>query len=210
MNMYGTLNITIGGKEVDLSGESKEISCRNLILKHSPIDIKKFNTKELLLEEIKNQNIVIECETPLELLGYGNLVDQLYKKVARPYVIEPIFLTEHPLSLSPLARSNDNDKTITDRFQLVINGAEIINGYSELVDPQEQEKRLIEQANLKASGDDEAMPMDNDYIEAMEYGMPPISGWWIGIDRLLQLSTNNDNINDVVLFPLLKPSYIYN
>ena len=205
MNIYGTLNITIGGKEVDLSGEWKEISFRDLILKHSPIDIKKFNTKELLLEEIKNQNIVIECETPLELLGYGNLVDQLYKKVARPYVIEPIFLTEHPLSLSPLARSNDNDKTITDRFQLVINGAEIINGYSELVDPQEQEKRLIEQANLKANGDDEAMPMDNDYIEAMEYGMPPISGWGMGIDRLLQLLTNNDNIKDVVLFPLLKP-----
>ena len=92
-----------------------------------------------------------------------------------------------------------------DRFQLVINGAEIINAYSELVDPQEQERRLLHQAELKASGDEEAMPMDYDYIEAMEYGMPPISGWGIGIDRLVQLLTNSDNIKDIILFPLMRP-----
>ena len=94
---------------------------------------------------------------------------------------------------------------ITDRFQLVINGAEIINAYSELVDPQEQEKRLLEQARLKEAGDDEAMPMDYDYIEAMEYGMPPISGWGMGIDRMVQLLTNSANIKDGILFPLMRP-----
>lgn len=203
--LFGTLEINIGDKKVDLSGEWEEISFRDLILRHSDIDIDKLNTKELLLEEIKKCNIEIESETPLENLGYGNLVDQLYKKIARPYVIKPIFLTNHPISLSPLARANDENPNITDRFQLVINGAEIINAYSELVDPVEQEKRLLKQAELKSLGDEEAMPMDYDYIEAMEYGMPPISGWGIGIDRLLQLLTSSDNIKDVVMFPLMKP-----
>lgn len=203
--VFGTLEINIGDKVVDLSGEWPSVSFRELILKYSDIDIKEFDTKEKLLAEIKNKSIVIESDTPLEDLGYGNLVDQLYKKVARPNIVEPIFLTEHPISLSPLARANDDNPNITDRFQLVINGAEIINAYSELVDPQEQEKRLLEQAKLKDAGDDEAMPMDYDYIEAMEYGMPPISGWGMGIDRIIQLLTNSDNIKDVVMFPLMKP-----
>lgn len=205
MNIFGSLNITIGDKEVDLSGEWEESSFRNLILKYSSIDINDYNTKEKLLEKIKEEKIDIESEVPLENLGYGNLVDQLYKKIARPNVVNPTFLTEHPISLSPLARANDDNKEITDRFQLIINGAEIINAYSELVDPIEQEKRLLEQAKLKASGDEEAMPMDYDYIEAMEYGMPPISGWGMGIDRLIQLLTNSENIKDGILFPLMRP-----
>lgn len=204
-NLFGTLEIQVGDKMVDLSGEWPAVSFRDLILKHSNIDIKEYNTKELLLEKIKADKIEIESETPLANLGYGNLIDQLYKKVARSHVINPIFLTEHPIDLSPLARANDDDANLTDRFQLVINGAEIINAYSELVDPIEQESRLLNQANLKASGDEEAMPMDYDYIEAMEYGMPPISGWGMGIDRLVQLLTNSENIKDVVMFPLMKP-----
>ena len=205
MKLFGTLVIKIGDKEVDLSGEWPSVSFKELILKYSNIDIDKYNTKELLLEQIKINGIDIDTEVPLEQLGFGNLVDQLYKKVARPHMTNPVFLTEHPISLSPLARANDNNPQITDRFQLVINGAEIINAYSELVDPQEQEKRLLEQASLKASGDEEAMPMDYDYIEAMEYGMPPISGWGMGIDRIIQLLTSSDNIKDVILFPLMKP-----
>ena len=203
-NIFGTLEINVGDQKVDLSGEWEEVSFRDLILRYSDIDIKEYNTKELLLDKIRDEKLEIDSETPLENLGYGNLVDQLYKKVARPHVINPIFLTEHPISLSPLARANDEDPSLTDRFQLVINGAEIINAYSELVDPQEQERRLLEQAKLKANGDEEAMPMDYDYIEAMEYGMPPISGWGMGIDRIVQLLTNSDNIKDVVLFPLMK------
>lgn len=205
MNLFGKLELTIEGKTIDISGEWESISMRDLILKHSNIDIYEYNTKEKLLEKIKLEKLEIDSETPLESLGYGNLVDQLYKKVARPFVLGPVFLTEHPISLSPLARANDLNKELTDRFQLIMNGAEIINAYSELVDPMEQEKRLIEQANLKANGDDEAMMMDYDYIEAMEYGMPPISGWGIGIDRLVQILTNSDNIKDTIMFPLMKP-----
>ena len=203
--LFETLNITIAGKEVDLSGKWESISFRDLILKYSPIDIDIYNTKESLLAKIKEEKIEIDSEVPLENLGYGNLVDQLYKKVARPNVVGPIFLTEHPTDLSPLARANDDNPNKTDRFQLVINGAEIINAYSELVDPMEQERRLENQAKLKQAGDEEAMVMDTDYIEAMEVGMPPISGWGIGIDRLVQLLTNMDNIKDVVMFPLMRP-----
>ena len=204
-NLFGKLEITIGDKVIDISGDWEVISMRDLILKHSDIDIYEYDTKEKLLSKIKEMKLDIDSSTPLEDLGYGNLVDQLYKKVARPSVVKPTFLIEHPISLSPLARANDENPNLTDRFQLVINGAEIINAYSELVDPMEQERRLIEQASLKASGDEEAMMMDYDYIEAMEYGMPPISGWGIGIDRLVQILTNSENIKDCILFPLMKP-----
>lgn len=203
--LCGTLQIKFGDKEVDLSGKWPSVSFRDLILKYANIDINTCNTKELLLQEIKDKKIAIDSEVPLENLGYGNLVDQLYKKVARPQLVNPVFLTEHPISLSPLARANDKNPNITDRFQLVINGAEIINAYSELVDPQEQLRRLEVQAKLKAKGDEEAMPMDDDYISAMEYGMPPISGWGMGIDRLIQLLTSSENIKDIILFPLMRP-----
>jgi len=205
LKLFGTLEVQIGDKTVDLSGEWQAISFRDLILQYSNIDIRLYNNKEALLQKIKDEQIDIDSETPLEDLGYGNLVDQLYKKVARPNVIGPVYLTEHPIDLSPLARANDDDKSLTDRFQLIINGAEIINAYSELVDPIDQEARLLHQAELKASGDDEAMPMDYDYIEAMEVGMPPISGWGMGIDRIIQLLTNGENIKDGVMFPLMRP-----
>lgn len=204
-NLFGKLELTIDGTTVDISGDWESISMRDLILKYTPIDIYEYDTKEKLLEKIKQEKIEIDSETPLENLGYGNLVDQLYKKVARPHVVKPCFLTKHPIGLSPLARANDDNSNLTDRFQLIINGAEIINAYSELVDPIEQEKRLEEQAKLKSNGDEEAMMMDRDYIGAMEYGMPPISGWGIGIDRLVQILTDAENIKDCVLFPLMKP-----
>ena len=206
MNIFGTLTIQVGDKEVDISGDWPSVSFRDLIYKYSNIDINEFNTKEKLLEKIKSENIEIDSETPIENLGYGNLVDYLYKKVARPNVIGPVYLTEHPTSLSPLARANDDRPEIVDRFQLIMNGAEIINGYSELVDPIEQERRLLDQAKLKSEGDEEAMEMDYDYIGAMEYGMPPISGWGLGVDRLIQLLTNSENIKDVVMFPLMRPN----
>ena len=199
----GDLKIMIGDTEVDFGNEWPEIGFRDLILKDSGIDIDKYQTASELLEEIKKNKI--DLETPdLDKLGRGNLIDQLYKKVSRPKMINPVFVTKHPVDLSPLARSNDEDPTVSDRFQLVVNGQEIINGYSELVDSKEQDKRLREQSELKAKGDEEAMSKDNEYIKAMEYGMPPISGWGLGIDRFLQFLTNSYNIRDVVLYPLLK------
>lgn len=200
----GNLNIKIGEQLIDFGGEWGVISFRDLLIKDCGIDIDKFETSEELLEEIKKNDIQLEVEN-IESLGRGNLIDQLYKKVSRPKIIAPTFLIKHPTDLSPLARSNDNNYNVSDRFQLVVNGQEIINGYSELVDAREQEKRLLEQSKLKAKGDEEAMQIDYEYIKAMEYGMPPISGWGLGIDRFLQFLTNSSNIRDVVLYPLMKP-----
>jgi len=203
--VFGSLTITIDGKEIDFSKKWETVSFRELIIKYIDIDINEYNTKEKLLDVIKERHIELESETDIGLLGFGNLVDLLYKKVARPMMIEPVFLVDHPIELSPLARANDDNPGITDRFQLVINGAEIVNAYSELVDPAEQMKRLEEQAKLNSEGDEEAMVMDHDYIEAMEYGMPPISGWGMGIDRVMQVLTDVPNIKDNILFPLLRP-----
>lgn len=200
----GNLVVNIGGKDIDFGQEWNVVSFRELLIKDCGIDIDEFKTAKELLEEIRRRNINLEVEN-IESLGRGNLIDQLYKKVSRPYIIEPTYLIKHPTDLSPLARSNDDNKDVSDRFQLIVNGQEIINGYSELVDSEEQERRLIEQNKLKDNGDDEAMSIDHEYIKAMEFGMPPISGWGMGIDRFLQFLTNSYNIRDVVLFPLLKP-----
>ena len=196
----GNLNIQIGDKVIDFGGEWKVVSFRELILKDCGIDIDKFETAESLLAEIRNQKIELDAEN-IESLGRGNLIDQLYKKVSRPKVIEPTFLIKHPIDLSPLARSNDENPNLTDRFQLIVNGQEIIK----LVDAREQERRLIKQSELKAQGDEEAMSIDKEYIRAMEYGMPPISGWGLGVDRFLQFLTSSQNIRDVVLYPLMRP-----
>lgn len=204
LKLFGTLEITVGDKKVDLSSKWERVSFRELLIKYADIDISIYNSKESLLNIIKEKKIELESETDINLLGFGKIVDLLYKKVARPNIINPIFLTEHPIELSPLARANDKNKEITDRFQLVINGAEIVNAYSELVDPVEQRKRLEEQARLNREGDDEALVMDEDYLDAMSYGMPPISGWGMGVDRLIQLLTNSENIKDCVLFPLMR------
>ena len=199
----GNLVVNIGGKDIDFGAEWDEVSFRDLLIKDCGIDINNFPTAESLLNEIRAKKIELDVEN-IESLGRGNLIDQLYKKVSRPYIIKPTYLTGHPIDLSPLARSNDDNPDITDRFQLIVNGQEIINGYSELVDSQEQERRLIEQNKLKDNGDEEAMSIDHEYIKAMEYGMPPISGWGLGVDRFLQFLTSSYNIRDVVLYPLLK------
>lgn len=203
--VYGSLMIKVGESEIDFSKKWEAVSFRELLLQYVGIDIQEANTKEKLLQAMEEKKITIESEEDIHSIGFGKLVDLLYKKVARPYMIEPVFLIEHPIELSPLARANDDNPMLTDRFQLVINGAEIVNAYSELVDPVEQLKRLEEQAKLNADGDDEAMVMDMDYIDAMEYGMPPISGWGMGIDRVIQVLTDTPNIRDNVLFPLMRP-----
>lgn len=180
------------------------VSFRELILKDTGIDIDEYENGAALLQAIRDKGIRLEHES-LESLGKGNLIDQLYKKVSRPFMISPVFLTCHPIDLSPLARRNDVNEQIVDRFQLVVNGAEIINAYSELVDPVDQRIRLESQAQLRTQGDAEAMPLDEEYLKSMEYGMPPISGWGMGIDRLLQVLLNLENIRDGVLFPLMRP-----
>lgn len=201
--VLGSHLLQYGDVTIDFSKKWERISFRDLILKDSGIDIDKYDTKESLLKIILDKKIKLEAD--IESLGRGNLIDQLYKKVSRPSIINPTFVIKHPLDLSPLARMNDDNEMIVDRFQLVINGWEVVNAYSELVDPLDQRNRLENQSRAKAGGDEEAMEMDEDFLLCMEHGMPPISGWGMGIDRFSALLTNSENLRDVVLFPLMKP-----
>ena len=203
--VWGRSRITVGERAVDFAGEWEVVSFRDLLLRDCGIDIAGCPTAAALLSQIRARGIELACEEDPERLGRGALIDLLYKRVSRPKLVDPTFLVEHPTDLSPLARANDENPEVVDRFQLIINGAEIINAYSELVDPLEQRRRLEAQARCRAAGDEEAMVMDEDYIAAMEYGMPPISGWGMGIDRVFQVLTGQENIRDSILFPLMRP-----
>lgn len=205
--VFGTLILQIPDREgnlqdVDFSGKWPRKSLRELILEDGDIDIEKFPTADDLRKEIKAKGIKVEN---LDNLARGNMIDGLYKKTSRQKLIKPIFITSHPLDLSPLARTNDENSTQTDRFQLVINTWEVVNAYSELVDPVDQKNRFLEQEKARFLGDEEAVMMDEDYVKAMEYGMPPIAGWGMGVDRIVALFTGQTNIKDCVLFPLMKP-----
>jgi lysyl-tRNA synthetase class 2 len=202
--VFGSRILRIGDQDVDFGQEWPVVTFRDLLLKDAGLDIDLYPDGSALLTAIRGRGIHLE-HPDLEKLGKGNLIDVLYKKVSRPKLVAPVFLTAHPIDLSPLARRNDANLQVTDRFQLVVNGAELVNAYSELVDPLDQRQRLEAQARLRAQGDAEAMPLDEDYLKAMEHGMPPISGWGMGIDRLLQVLLNLDNIRDGVLFPLMRP-----
>ena len=133
------------------------------------------------------------------------MIDYLYKKVTRPQIAGPAFIVNYPKLMQPLARTSDTDKNIVEQWQLLINGWEVIKAYSELVDPQEQQANFDAQASALAAGDDEATAGDPDFVQAMEYGMPPQSGWGMGIDRIFALLTAQPNIRDVILFPMMKP-----
>ncbi len=199
--IFGKLEFSYQGTKIDLKGNWPRVSFRDLILEDAKIDINEIETADDFRKLLKEKKIEIEDS---EKLGLGNLIDQVYKKVSRPKLINPVFLISHPTDLSPLARRNDENPSITDRFQLVINSWEIVNAYSELIDPLDQRQRLEEQAKLKSGGDDEAMVMDEDYLMSMEYGMPPVSGWGMGIDRFVCLIADKVNLRDVIFFPLMR------
>ena len=204
-SILGKLSFEYMGQTIDFSGDWPRKSLRQVILEGTGIDIDIDKTKEELLKTIKDKKIHLEDVNP-DKLGWGAMVDALYKKTCRPNILSPMFLTSHPKELSPLARANDANPQITDRFQLVVAGMEIVNAYSELVDPIDQRDRLISQQVLKDAGDEEAMEWDEDYVHCMEYGMPPISGWGMGIDRFVALITNDENIKNTVFFPLMRPA----
>jgi len=203
----GTLEVEIVDRDgkaqkVNFKGPWPKHSMRDLIKKDSGIDINKYNSAKDLLKEIKAKKIDIE---DADKLGLGNLIDHLYKKVSRPKLIGPMFLINHPTELSPLSRRNDENPKVTDRFQLVVNGWEIVNAYSELINPLQQAEAFQSQSEAKAEGDEEAHGKDDEFVLAMEHGFPPMAGWGMGIDRIVALLTQQDNLKDVVLFPLMRP-----
>ncbi|MCX7727539.1 MAG: lysine--tRNA ligase, partial [Chitinispirillaceae bacterium] len=205
LTVNGSLKLSYEGKEISFEGSWPRITFRELILKDCGIDIDKYDNAKDLLKEIERKNITLETDINISKAGRGTIIDLLYKKVSRPKLVNPVFVTHHPIDLSPLARKNDENPLVVDRFQLVVNGWEVVNAYSELIDPLDQNERFKQQALARERGDTETMDIDNDFILCMEYGMPPISGWGMGIDRIVALLTDAHTLRDVVLFPLLRP-----
>lgn len=196
--------VTYKGTEIDFTPPFPRYVFRDLIKKDSGIDIYEYMDKDPkeLAKAIKEKGIDAEVE---DGMGRATVMDQLYKKVSRPKLINPCFVIDHPAELKPLARVKDDNPNLVDSFQLLVNGWEIVNAYSELVDPVEQKNKLLQQMDNKKGGDEEAMELEETYIEAMEHGMPPMSGWGMGIDRFTALLTDQENLKDVVLFPLMRP-----
>ncbi len=140
-----------------------------------------------------------------DTMGAGKLIDEVFGAFVEPTLLQPTFITDYPVELSPLAKRHRARPGLVERFEMICNGKEICNAFSELNDPQDQRARFEEQARLRAAGDEEAMQIDEDYLRALEYGMPPTAGLGVGVDRLAMLMTNQDSIRDVILFPLLRP-----
>lgn len=201
--VMGNLIIKIGDRQIDMTPPYPRKNIFELIDEYGGHDLTKYKTAKDLREFIKQTKIEISADP--NKLDYGKLIDEIYKKIARPKIDGPVFLIDHPIELSPLARKKDDDPTKVDRFQLIVNGWEILNAYSELIDPIDQENRFREQIANRAQGDEEAHDFDSEYIEAMKYGMPPICGWGMGIDRFMSLLTGIDNLRELILFPFVKP-----
>jgi len=202
--LLGTRQVDVGGTTVDFEPPWPRISMRELILRDAGIDYGELTDADALREAMRAKDIRLEAEG-VEQMSRGNLIDQLYKKVSRPALVNPVFVTDHPIDLSPLARMNDDDANRVDRYQLVANGWELINAYSELVDPLDQRARFEQQMEARAGGDEETLPIDEEYLTCMEHGMPPMSGWGMGVERMVALLTGQENLREVTLFPLLKP-----
>ncbi|HPO05855.1 MAG TPA: lysine--tRNA ligase [Candidatus Gracilibacteria bacterium] len=191
-------------RDVDFMKEWERVDYVDLIKKDTGIDIMQITELEPLKAEIAKLGIIIQ---DIDNMSYPTLVDNLYKKVSRPHLVGPLFLYNYPKKMQPLARVNDENCEMVDQFQLVVNGWELSKGYSELVDPIDQAERFREQEADAAAGDEEAMRGDNEYIVAMEHGMPPISGVGLGLDRFVTLISGQDNLRDCVFFPLMRPKY---
>lgn len=188
--------------EVDFTPPYPRKTMRELILQYAKIDIEEFPDQETLYAKIKDLHIDgVDKNT-----GYGKMVDEIYKTYARPKIINPIFMIDHPVELSPLAKRKVDDPRYVERMQLVcVGGNELCNGFSELNDPIDQESRFKDQERLGAAGDEESMPYDEDFVTALKHGMPPTAGLGMGIDRLVKLLMDVQNLKEVILFPTLKP-----
>lgn len=201
-DVIGSMKVNIEGVEVDFSGEFERIDYTLHLSKIVGFDILSFETRDEFVDEIVKRKILDRDEFN-DVKTLGGAIDLVYKRKWRGEIVNPTILYNYP-NLTPLCRERDDNHKILEKFQLIVNGAEICNAYSELVDPVVQREKLEEQARAKAQGDEEANDLDEDFLLCMEHGMPPMSGLGTGIDRLVQLLYNAPSIRDVVLFPLMK------
>ena len=199
MDVLGTTEIKVGDREISLKAPFKRVTMIDAIKDHTGIDIAGMDENQL--REVCKK---LEIETDPSM-GKGKLIDEIFGEKAEGNYIQPTFITDYPVEMSPLCKKHRENPELTERFELMINGKEVANAYSELNDPIDQRERFEEQMKLSAKGDDEAMFIDQDFLRSLEYGMPPTSGMGIGIDRLAMLLTNQSSIQEVLFFPQMKP-----
>ena len=195
----GTTVVRIGDNEVDFGGVYRRLPILEAIKEYAGVDVKGMDEDELR-ETCKRLNVEIEPS-----MGKGKLIDAIFGTYCEDKLIQPTFVTDYPVEMSPLTKRHREDPSLTERFELFVCGKELANAYSELNDPIDQLERFEEQASLKSKGDDEAMFIDYDFVRALEYGMPPTSGLGMGIDRLTMFMTGQTTIQDVLFFPQMRP-----
>ncbi len=198
--VLGTSVIRYGDVEIDLDKPFERLSMLDAVKKYSGVDFRTVETLEQARALAKEHHIEYE-----ERHGKGDILSLFFEEYCEEHLIQPVFITEHPVDISPLSKRKPDDPEYTERFELFILGREHANGFSELNDPIDQRARFEHQAALKAAGDEEATDVDEDFLTALEYGMPPTGGVGIGVDRLVMLLTNSVSIRDVLLFPTMKP-----
>jgi lysyl-tRNA synthetase class 2 len=197
--LHGKTKVQMGELEIDFKRPFKRITMYDAIKEHTGIDISSMDEAQL---RTVCQQLGVECDSTM---GKGKLIDEIFGEKCEPHYIQPTFIMDYPVEMSPLCKKHRNNPELTERFELMVNGKELCNAYSELNDPIDQLDRFQEQLRLSEKGDDEAMFIDMDFIRALEYGMPPTSGMGIGIDRLTMMMTNSPSIQDVLFFPQMKP-----
>jgi len=198
--VLGSLKFPYGEREVDLSRPWQRLTVREAVLKYGDIAAADLDDRDTLMAYANKLGLELDKN-----IGYGKLLTEVFDAVAEPELWQPTFITQYPTDVSPLSRKNDDNPEVVDRFELFVVGRELANAFSELNDPDDQRERFVNQLAEKEAGDEEAHAMDEDYIRALEYGLPPTAGEGIGIDRLVMLLTNSPSIRDVILFPQLRP-----
>jgi len=199
LDLHKQTKINVGDKEIDFKRPFKRITMTDAIKEHTGIDITGMTEEELF-------QVCEKLEIPSNSsMGKGKLIDEIFGEKCEAHYIQPTFITDYPVEMSPLCKKHRDNPELTERFELMVNGKELCNAYSELNDPIDQLERFENQLKLSEKGDDEAMFIDMDFVRALEYGMPPTTGMGIGIDRLCMFMTNQDSIQDVLFFPQMKP-----
>lgn len=202
MEVNGTTEVKVGDNVISFKAPFRRVTMRDAILEHTGFDIDGKNEDEL---RAAATSMGIEVD---QTMGKGKLIDEIFGEECEGTYIQPTFIIDYPIEMSPLTKRHRNNPQLTERFELMVNGKELANAYSELNDPIDQYERFVEQMRLSEKGDDEAMIIDHDFIRALEYGMPPTSGMGIGMDRLVMLMTGQTTIQEVLLFPQMRPEKV--
>ncbi|TKK68070.1 lysine--tRNA ligase [Ilyomonas limi] len=197
--LHGTTDVQVGDTTLSFKAPFKRVTIFDAIQEHTGIDVSSMNEEELR-KTCQQLNIHVDAS-----MGKGKLIDELFSETSEHKYVQPTFIMDYPVEMSPLTKKHRSKPGLVERFELMVNGKEIANAYSELNDPIDQRQRFEEQLELMNRGDEEAMFIDHDFLRALEYGMPPTSGIGIGIDRLCMLMTNQPSIQDVLLFPQMRP-----